>query len=602
LSINVRLPGSIDDGPYPTVVEYSGYNPSDPSEEAPASRLARALGYATVGVNLRGTGCSGGAWSFLDPAQARDGYDVVETIAAQPWVAHGKVGMVGISYSGIMQLGVAELRPPRLAAITPLSVIDETRSVTHPGGIPNVGFARDWATDRAREAQPSGEEWVRARIADGDRRCRRNQKAHRRAPDVASVLGSLEFGATRRARTLAPGRRVGRIAVPVFLAGTWQDEETGSYFAEMLDDFDDAVPSKFTLMNGVHADPLGPAVVTRWAEFLDFYVARRVPHIPFVARLTAPFQFDDLYGKRVGLPDDRFDDDMPFATALAAYEREPRVRVLFDSGAGDPTGVPLPGFEVSFSSWPPPATAAAAWYFGPDGSLAADRPDAAGADEWIYDPAAFPATSRPRRKLVDADPGYRWKPPPAGRSVRYTTAPLGDDVVVLGAGSVDLWLRSTARDVDLEVTVTEVRPDGRETYVQSGWLRASQRALDRDRSDRLDAVPTFAEADSAPLPRERAALVRVPVYPFGHAFRAGSRVRITVQAPGGNRPKWAFGARTYERRVLNTIVRSTRHPSRVVLPVVSGVDVPTPLPACDILRGQPCRNAEPKVMVAPGTT
>ena len=51
-------------------------------------------------MNIRGTGCSGGAFHFFEPLQSTDGYDVIETIAAQPWVAHGKVGMVGISYPG----------------------------------------------------------------------------------------------------------------------------------------------------------------------------------------------------------------------------------------------------------------------------------------------------------------------------------------------------------------------------------------------------------------------------------------------------------------------------------------------------------------------
>ena len=49
-----------------------------------------------------------------------DGYDVVETIARQPWVLHGRPGMVGLSYPGISQLFVAQLQPPHLAAIAPL--------------------------------------------------------------------------------------------------------------------------------------------------------------------------------------------------------------------------------------------------------------------------------------------------------------------------------------------------------------------------------------------------------------------------------------------------------------------------------------------------
>jgi predicted acyl esterase len=141
------------------------------------------------------------------------------------------------------------------------------------------------------------------------------------------------------------------------------------------------------------------------------------------------------------------------------------------------------------------------------------------------------------------------------------------------------------------VTISEVRPDGKETYVQSGWLRASQRALDTTTSTHLLPVQTHARADVEPLPTGDAALVRVPLYPFAHAFRAGSRIRIVVQPPGGNRPAWAFAALPGKRTV--TISHAHAQPSKVVLPVVSGVDVSTPLPACGTLRGQPCRTYEP---------
>ena len=75
---------------------------------------------------------------------------------------------------------------------------------------------------------------------------------------------------------------------------------------------------------------------------------------------------------------------------------------------------------------------------------------------------------------------FAWKAPvPPGGAVAYTSAPLGRDLVVGGPGSLDLWLSSTATDTDLQATVTEVRSDGQEVYVQRGWLRASQRKLDR---------------------------------------------------------------------------------------------------------------------------
>jgi hypothetical protein len=146
LSANVVLPGPAEDGPYPTVVEYSGYSPSNPDGNAFAT-LFTSLGYAYVGVNMRGTGCSGGSWRFFETAQNVDGYDVIETVAAQPWVANHQVGMVGVSFPGISQLFVAATQPPSLAAITPLSVLDDSyRSTLYPGGILNTGFAVSWLT------------------------------------------------------------------------------------------------------------------------------------------------------------------------------------------------------------------------------------------------------------------------------------------------------------------------------------------------------------------------------------------------------------------------------------------------------------------------
>jgi hypothetical protein len=99
LSAMVRFPDRslYGDGPWPTVVEYSGYGPSNPGSEEPGSRIARSLGYATVSVNMRGTGCSGGVFDSFNPAQQADGYDVIEIVGRQPWVLNGKVGMVGLS-------------------------------------------------------------------------------------------------------------------------------------------------------------------------------------------------------------------------------------------------------------------------------------------------------------------------------------------------------------------------------------------------------------------------------------------------------------------------------------------------------------------------
>ena len=120
LSAQVELPAG--PWPFPVLFEYSGYSPSDPTPDdliqgqvQPFRLIAYLFGYAYVGVNIRGTGCSGGAFDYFELLQSLDGYDVIETVAAQPWAQ--RVGMFGISYAGISQLFVAQTRPPHLAAI-----------------------------------------------------------------------------------------------------------------------------------------------------------------------------------------------------------------------------------------------------------------------------------------------------------------------------------------------------------------------------------------------------------------------------------------------------------------------------------------------------
>jgi predicted acyl esterase len=160
---------------------------------------------------------------------------------------------------------------------------------------------------------------------------------------------------------------------------------------------------------------------------------------------------------------------------------------------------------------------------------------------------------------------------------------------VVGAGALAAWIRSSARSVDLQATVSEVRPDGQETFVQSGWLRASARKLDARRSTLLEPVLSLRRKDSAPLPTGRWAKVVVPLYYQGHVYRAGSRLRVTLAAPRGDQPVWSFGELQPRGRASVTVSRAPSRPSRLILPVVAGLDAPTPLPPCPGLRGEPCR-------------
>jgi uncharacterized protein len=594
LSANVVLPGPAEDGPYPTVVEYSGYAPSNP-DDTTFAQIYTILGYAYVGVNIRGSGCSGGSYGFFEPIQRLDGYDVIETVAAQPWVAHGTVGMVGISYPGISQLFVAQTQPPHLAAITPLSVLDDSyRSTLYPGGILNTGFAVAWTEERQREAEAFGQDWTREQVDSGDDTCRENQELRGQNQVMLDMIRQYDFYDPDIGDPIAPVTFVDDIDVPVFLAGAWQDEQTGGHFPAMLDQFTSSPHVYATMVNGTHTESLSLAILPRYVEFLDLYVAKRTPSLA-PASVIAPILASTITGiSGMSLPGtDRF-AGLPYEEALARFEADPPIRILFEEGAADgqPAGSPLPRFEAGFEAWPIPDTRAAAWYLAPGGTLSEEPDDTPAVPKattsYTADPDAVPATSYDGSQsgIWAAAPPYDWQPDPTGTAAAWLSTPLAADTVVIGSGSVDLWIRSTAPDTDLEVTITEVRPDGNEVYVQSGWLRASRRALAADTTE-LRPTHTHLEADAAPLLADELTAVRVELFPVAHAFRAGSQLRVVVDAPGGNRPIWEF--ETIANGETVEIAHDDAHPSRIVLPVVDGVPVPAGLPACGSLRGQPCR-------------
>lgn len=608
LSTQVVLPGPPDKGPYPTVVEYSGYDPSSPSTSQPQFKLLMPLlGYAWVGVNLRGTGCSGGAFNFFDTLQDLDGYDAIETVAAQPW-STGRVGMVGISYAGIAQLFTAQTRPPHLAAITPLSVIDDTyRGILYPGGIFNDGFALSWATERQQQNKwpnPNAPAWVKQRIAGGDTECAHNMLLRGQNEDLLKEIQTHPYDAKfdpahrydypEGGDSLAPLSFVRRIRAATFIVGAWQDEQTGGHWADMLGNFSRTTKLRVVGQNGVHTESLDPYVLREMLEFLDFYVAQRIPSIPASVRGLAPVIWQAITGVSVQLPPDRFTQYHDFGSALRAFEAEKPVRILWETGGrpGAVPGSPLPTAESSYSQWPPAETSDTAWYLQPGARLTGIRPGPdGGADSFHPDPSARPRTdySGPSNGIWLANPAYDWTPAGDGTSLSYATAPLPAPLAMIGTASVDVWIRSSAPDTDLQVTISEIRPDGTERYVQNGWLRASHRKLDPGTSTVDDPHHTDLQRDAKPLPPGELTKVRIQVFPFAYVFRAGTRIRLTIEAPGGDRPLWTFSTLPTDG-VTNTVAHDANHPSRVVLPLVLTVmglpDTPAPCPS---LRAQPCR-------------
>ncbi len=597
LSVYVRFPDEnlYGPSPWPTVIEYSGYDPSNPDGSQPSQVLANLLGFATVGVNIRGTGCSGGVFDVFSPAQSADGYDIVETVARQPWVLHGRPGMVGLSYPGITQLYVAATRPPHLAAIAPLSVIDDLWRQQWPGGVYNAGFTRAWMAARDLGAQKGGMGWDQARIEAGDEIARANQAIRSQNFDFEGFGRALtDFRPSLEDRRI--GNRIHQIEVPVYLTGAWQDEQTGSRFASMIGRFDGSPDARVTVFNGHHPDGYSPMVVLRWYEFLMFHVAHRIPKLPDLVRQFAPLQFVEFFGYAAELEPDRFDDfGDDVEAALAAYCAEPRVRMIFESGAGhEVLGAAAFRYEASTDSFPPPGVVARRWWLGPDGRLLDDAPVEAGHDTYEDDLDAgadgyAAELLSDLNRFTQPEVPIAWTHFAEEHRVRMESEPLPEAITIAGSGHVDLWLLPGTEDTAVQATLTELRADGFEQRVQCGWHRPVHREEDPAHSDDLRVDYTFVPEHRVPLVPGEWVRFRLPIYPFAHVFRAGSRLRLTLSTPGRDHPFWCFD-NPVEAGAVHGIGWGGDHPSALVLPVwPEGVEHPPDYPPPGSLRGQPAR-------------
>ena len=606
--------------PYPTLIEYSGYGYADPAgPQSGIAVLANLMGFAVVDVSMRGTGCSGGAFDFFEPLQNLDGYDAIETIAHQPWVLDHKVGMFGISYGAISQLFTAQLDPPDLEAIAPLSTIDATGTTLYPGGILNTGFAVAWAQQRQQEALPAGpnagQQWAYQQIQNGDATCKANQVLHGEAADLMSKIRANDHYVSAVADPLDPVTFVNKINVPTFMACQWEDEQTGGHCADLVEHFNPNTPKWFTFTNGAHIDSLDPTTFNRVYDFLELFVAHQAPIVNQAAiRVAAPIIYQAALGVQDVqlLPLDPIQLLPTYELALSAFEKLPSVRILFDNGAGDsplgPTtpGDPYPGFEQSFSTFPIPTTIPDVWYLTPSGTLAGSPPATGGVNWYTSNASATPLNDYPGNTGTgglwsnSSAWTWNWQQNPPGTAVSYASPPLPTDTTVIGGGALYLWVRSSKPDVDLQATISEVRPDGNETFVQNGWIRASERQLSAGSNNPIDQQSTVLEpepsmlaADAQPMPADQFVPVVIPLYYEGHVYRAGSRIRITIAAPNGTQPIWSFGETEPDGTATVSIAESPSMPSSLVLPVVPGVEVPTGLPPCPSLRNEPCRSYQP---------
>jgi putative CocE/NonD family hydrolase len=568
LEYTVVLPDGT--GTFPVAMAYAGYcegqNPLGCNDSVNAPALL-AAGYAVLGVSIRGTSCSTGTFDPFTAPEWSDGAAAIEWAARQPW-SNGHLGMFGLSYPGVMQIGVAGLRPPHLDAIAPFqAATDLYRDVAGPGGIPNTGFGAFWGlADQPGGSYSSGFQQA-AQTQDGG--CAQAQGTHLGAEPSNNIFfqGIQHLYDDSYWQAREPGANGAKIDVPVLGCVTWQDDEISSRGSFDLLRETDPARTWVVASNGYHG----------------------------ACQHTAPLITDELIA---------FFNRFVKGESNGFEHKTPHVQIWHDT-ARNSAGDNVPSWTTGFTSYSSIPIRPLALYFRSGGELSLTPPKREAAPNRYAYPGPALGTED---GLVFGQHNLLWKgQEPPGASLAYTTPALTRDSEFFGSGSANVWLSSTAlpadvgpgagfpegfagvaADTDLQITLTEVRPDGQEVYVARGWLRASHRALDAARSTALAPYHTDQQKDAASLVPGRPTYMRVQLWPFDYVFRKGSSMRIWIDAPTGETGGWSFDyIKTPE---INSVYADAHHRSAIVLGHLRGGRAGAPLPTCDTLLNQPCRN------------
>jgi len=126
-------------GKVPAVLELTQYDIDGGTRGEPVAFAKR--GFVFVQAEVRGRGNSGGVKNDnLGLQVGRDGHDLVEWIAKQPW-SDGHIFMYGASFVGMTQWRTAAQHPPHLAGIAPYVPIYPGWDVPNTNGIPQAWSA-----------------------------------------------------------------------------------------------------------------------------------------------------------------------------------------------------------------------------------------------------------------------------------------------------------------------------------------------------------------------------------------------------------------------------------------------------------------------------
>lgn len=433
------LPRTADTEPVPALLEYLPYRLDDWTSVRDSERHPwyAAHGYASVRVDIRGTGSSDGLFDDeYSPAELDDGVAVVQWLAAQPWCT-GSVGMFGISWGGFNALQVAERAPDALKAVVTVCSTDDRydNDVHYVGGavlgIDMGAWAGTMLAFASRPPRPEvvGPGWVE----------QWRQRLEHQRPLAPIWLGHQErddYWRHGSVRENYPGIRAAVLAV-----GGWADP------------YRDAV---LRLLS--HLDAPVKGIIGPWSHQ---YPDRGLAPGPGIDFLGETLRWWDRWLRGVDTGVERDPD-------LRAWVNDPVTPATYvEQQRGRWVGVDRPGDAPHLER---PLGA---------GRVTVRSPWATGQDAGRFFPFGNVGDLPPDQRAED------------GRSVCIDLEVGEQPIELLGRAVARLRLRSDQDRGHVVVRLCDVAPDGSSTLVSRGVLNL----LKRDGMDRVVPMPVGADVD-----------------------------------------------------------------------------------------------------------
>ena len=550
-------------GPFPVLVYRTPYGKTAAQADYTTFRKAVERGYAVVMQDVRGRFASDGEFVAYQQ-EGRDGFDTIEWAARQPW-SNGSIGTFGLSYPGAVQWLAAVESPPHLKAMVPAMTFASANLFWYAGGV----WDNSWAS------------WLWADVAADLRRRRgvpgptTDEEGERTWDGVRDrILGTLPLAAVPDFRPIAPWYYEWMRHSPWDAWWQWADLR-GRYARTSA-----AVLS----LSGWHDEAYGPDGAT--TNFSGLAAARGSGPLN-AALLIGPWPHGVAGTGRTKVGDRelgaeaRIDYDETVLRWMDHYlrgvengvgrEAPVRVFVMGDNRWREADRWPIPGTRSDTVYLAAPSRGLRV------GTLSGRRPGSSSpTSSYVANPAK-PVTDAFAERSGAHD--YRDL---ASRAdvLTFETAPLENDLEVVGALGAEIYLAADAPDVDLWVKVVDVAPDGTAYNLMapgSDVIRASY----RDRTARRSL-----------LEPGRVYLLKLPGLLTGNTFERGHRIRVHIMssfAPNYARNLQTGGSETSSSRMRSariTIHHDSRHPSRLILPVIPR---PTVIPSAARNRDRPDR-------------